>query len=251
MVGTGSVDERTLGSKRIKFMRVTILQPSYLPWLGFFEQMSRSDKFVLLDDVQYTRRDWRNRNRVRINEGWAWLTVPVLQKNKFAQNLLDTRIDNSLPWRKKHLRTLRQHYCKAPFFEKYFSRCQKLYEKDWEFLFDLCLETIVFLREELGIETSLLRSSEMKTCGEKTERLLSICQKQGATHYLSGESARDYILEEDFSRQNIELEYQKYEHPKYPQRYSGFVPQLSAIDLLFNCGEQSLNILRQGEPIRC
>ena len=91
----------------------------------------------------------------------------------------------------------------------------------------------------------------MKTCGEKTERLLSICQKQGATHYLSGESARDYILEEDFSRQNIELEYQKYEHPKYPQRYSGFVPQLSAIDLLFNCGEQSLSILKQGEQIRC
>ena len=251
MVGTGFVDERTLGSKRIKLMRVTILQPSYLPWLGFFEQMSRSDKFVLLDDVQYTRRDWRNRNRVRVNEGWTWLTVPVLQKNKFAQNLLDTRIDNSLPWRKKHLQTLRQHYCKAPFFEKYFSRCQKLYEKDWEVLFDLCLETIVFLREELGIETPLLRSSEMKTCGEKTGRLLSICQKQGATHYLSGESARDYILEEDFSRQNIELEYQKYEHPKYPQRYSGFVPQLSAIDLLFNYGEQSLNILRQGEPIRC
>ena len=91
----------------------------------------------------------------------------------------------------------------------------------------------------------------MKTCGEKTERLLSICREQGATHYLSGESARDYILEEDFSRQNIELEYQKYEHPKYPQRYPGFVNHLSAIDLLFNCGEQSLNILRQVEPIRC
>ncbi len=251
MVGTDSVDERTLGFKRINCMRVTILQPSYLPWLGFFEQMSRSDKFVLLDDVQYTRRDWRNRNRIRVDEGWIWLTVPVLQKNKFAQNLLETRIDNSVPWRKKHLYTLRQYYCKTPFFEKYFSRCEKLYEKNWEFLLDLCLETIIFLREELGIKTSLLRSSEMKTYGEKTERILSICQHQGATHYLSGESARDYILEEDFSRQNIELEYQKYEHPIYPQRYTGFVSQLSAIDLLFNCGEQSLNILRQVEPIRC
>jgi hypothetical protein len=100
-VGTDFVDERTLGSKRIKVMRVTILQPSYLPWLGFFEQMSRSDKFVLLDDVQYTRRDWRNRNRIRVDEGWIWLTVPVLQKNKFAQNLLETRIDNSVSWRKK------------------------------------------------------------------------------------------------------------------------------------------------------
>ena len=245
------MDERTLGSERIGVMRVTILQPSYLPWLGFFEQMSRSDKFVLMDDVQYTRRDWRNRNRVRVNEGWAWLTVPVLQKNRFSQNLLETRIDNSVPWRKKHLQTLRQNYCKAPFFENYFLRCQQIYEKDWEFLFDLCLETIIFLKEELGIETPLLRSSQLKTSREKTERLLSICRKLSATHYLSGDSARDYIMEEDFSSQNIELEYQNYEHPVYPQRYSGFVPQLSTLDLLFNCGEKSLDILKQVEPIRC
>ena len=241
------MDERALGFKRIALMRVTILQPSYLPWLGFFEQMSRSDKFVLLDDVQYTRRDWRNRNRVRVNEGWAWLTVPVLQKSRFSQTLIETRIDNSVPWRKKHLQTLRQHYCKAPFFENYFPRCQHIYEKDWSFLFDLCLETIQLLKEEIGIETPLLRSSQMKTSGEKTERLLSICGELGATHYLSGEAARDYIVEEEFSRKGIELEYQKYEHPVYPQRYPGFVPYLSAIDLLFNCGEQSLNILKQHE----
>ena len=234
-------------------MRVTILQPSYLPWLGFFEQMTRSDKFVLLDDVQYTRRDWRNRNKVRVKEGWVWLTVPVQQKSRFSQSLLETRIDNSVSWRRKHLETLRQHYCKAPFFEKYFPRCQQIYEKDWEFLFDLCLETIQFLKEEMGIETPLLRSSEMKLSGEKTERLVSICRELGATHYLSGESGSDYISQEDFSNPGIELEYQNYEHPVYPQRYPDFVPHLSAIDLLFNCGEQSLSILKQDktEPIRC
>ena len=228
-------------------MRVTILQPSYLPWLGFFEQMSRSDKFVLLDDVQYTRRDWRNRNRIRVRENWIWLTVPVQQKSRFSQSLLETRIDNSVSWRRKHLETLRQHYCKAPFFEKYFPRCQQVYEKDWTFLFDLCLETIQFLKEEMGIETPLLRSSEMKPGGEKTERLVSICRELGATHYLSGESGSNYIAEEDFSSQGIALEYQNYEHPVYPQRYTGFVPHLSAIDLLFNCGEQSLGILKQDE----
>ena len=148
------------------------------------------------------------------------------------------------------MQTLRQHYSKAPYFEKYFPRCQEIYEKDWEFLFDLCSESIILLKEEFGIETPLLRSSQMKTSGEKTERLLSICRELGATHYLSGEAASDYILEEDFSSQNIELEYQKYEHPVYLQRYPGFVPQLSAIDLLFNCGEKSLDILRQVEPIR-
>ena len=228
-------------------MRVTILQPSYLPWLGFFEQMSRSDKFVLLDDVQYTRRDWRNRNKVRVKEGWVWLTVPVQQKSRFSQSLLETRIDNSVSWRRKHLETLRQHYCKAPFFEKYFPRCQQVYEKDWTFLFDLCLETINLIKEEMGIETPLLRSSEMKPGGEKTERLVSMCRELGATHYLSGESGSNYIAEEDFSSQGIALEYQNYEHPVYPQRYTGFVPHLSAIDLLFNCGEQSLGILKQDE----
>ena len=228
-------------------MRVTILQPSYLPWLGFFEQMTRSDKFVLLDDVQYTRRDWRNRNKVRVKEGWVWLTVPVQQKSRFSQSLLETRIDNSVSWRRKHLETLRQHYCKAPFFEKYFPRCQQVYEKDWTFLFDLCLETINLIKEEMGIETPLLRSSEMKPGGEKTERLVSICRELGATHYLSGESGSNYIAEEGFSSQGIELEYQNYEHPVYPQRYTGFVPHLSAIDLLFNCGEQSLGILKQDE----
>ena len=228
-------------------MRVTILQPSYLPWLGFFEQMSRSDKFVLLDDVQYTRRDWRNRNRIRVRENWIWLTVPVQQKSRFSQSLLETRIDNSVSWRRKHLETLRQHYCKAPFFEKYFPRCQQVYEKDWTFLFDLCLETINLIKEEMGIETPLLRSSEMKPGGEKTERLVSICRELGATHYLSGESGSNYIAEEDFSSQGIALEYQNYEHPVYSQRYTGFVPHLSAIDLLFNCGEQSLGILKQDE----
>ena len=243
------MDERALGSQRASVMRITILQPSYLPWLGFFEQMSRADKFVLLDDVQYTRRDWRNRNRVRVNDGWAWLTVPVQQKNKFSQSIIETRIDNSVAWRKKHLQTLRQHYCKSQFFENYFPRCQKIYEKEWTFLFDICLETISFLKEEIGIETPLLRSSNMNITGEKTERLLSICRELGATHYLSGEAAKDYILEEDFSNQGIELEYQKYEHPVYPQRYPGFVPQMSTIDLLFNCGERSLDILNQHEAL--
>ena len=228
-------------------MRVTILQPSYLPWLGFFEQMSRSDKFVLLDDVQYTRRDWRNRNRIRVKEDWIWMTVPVIQKNKFDQTLIETRIDNSAGWRKKHLETLRLHYCKTPYFEDYFAGCRRIYEKDWEFLFDLCLETITFLKEGFGIDTPLLRSSELKTSGTRTERLLSICNKLGATHYLTGDAASAYISEKDFSSKGIELEYQNYEHPVYPQRYPGFVPRLSAVDLLFNCGEQSLNILKQSE----
>jgi hypothetical protein len=247
MVGTIYLDERTLGilTTGAKSMRVTILQPSYLPWLGFFEQMCRSDQFVLYDDVQFTRRDWRNRNRVRVLEGSVWLTVPVIQKNKYEQSLLETKIDNSTSWKRKHLETIRCHYSKTPFFDLHFPWCEKIFNSEWNFLLDLSLETIQYLKGELKINTPLLRSSELGEPGNKTERLVSICKQLGATQYLSGESARNYISEKDFSDQGIELVYQEYQHPEYPQRYEGFVPFLSTIDLLFNCGDKSMKFLKQ------
>jgi len=149
MVGTIYLDERTMGllTSGIKSMRVTILQPSYLPWLGFFEQMHRSDQFVLYDDVQFTRRDWRNRNRIRVQEGSVWLTVPVIQKNKYEQSLLETKIDNSTSWKRKHLESIRCHYSKTPFFDLYFPWCEKTFNREWDFLLDLSLETIQYLKE--------------------------------------------------------------------------------------------------------
>ena len=247
MVGTIYLDERTMGllTSGIKSMRVTILQPSYLPWLGFFEQMHRSDQFVLYDDVQFTRRDWRNRNRIRVQEGSVWLTVPVIQKNKYEQSLLETKIDNSTSWKRKHLESIRCHYSKTPFFDLYFPWCEKIFNREWDFLLDLSLETIQYLKGELKINTPLLRSSELGGSGNKSERLISICKQLGATQYLSGESARNYISEKDFSDQGIGLEYQNYQHPEYPQRYEGFVPLLSTIDLLFNCGDKSMGFLKQ------
>ena len=180
-------------------MRLAILQPSYLPWLGFFDQMHRSDQFVLFDDVQFTRRDWRNRNRIRVREGSAWLTVPVIQKNKYEQSLLETKIDNSTLWRHKHLETIRCHYSKTPYFELYFPWCEQIYNNEWKFLLDLSLETIHFLKEQLKIDTPLLLSSQLETPVNKTERLIAICKQLGATHYLSGDSARNYISGEEFS----------------------------------------------------
>ena len=251
MVGTIYLDERTMGllTSGIKSMRVTILQPSYLPWLGFFEQMHRSDQFVLYDDVQFTRRDWRNRNRIRVQEGSVWLTVPVIQKNKYEQSLLETKIDNSTSWKRKHLKSIRCHYSKTPFFDLYFPWCEKTFNREWDFLLDLSLETIQYLKGELKINTPLLRSSELGESGNKSERLISICKQLGATQYLSGESARNYISEKDFSDQGIGLEYQNYQHPEYPQRYEGFVPFLSTIDLLFNCGEKSMEFLKKTDCV--
>ena len=223
--------------------RISILQPSYLPWLGYFDQMARVNAFVFLDEVQFTRRDWRNRNRIRTQEGWAWLTVPVIQKGKFEQTLLDVEIDHSKQWIGKHLKNFRSHYSKTPQFGFYFPQLESILCKRHERLVDLCLETCLWLKESLGIETAIFRSSELEVEGSKTGRILNICRKLSATHYLSGDSARDYLREDRFSRYNIELEYQNYGHPEYPQRYSGFEPYLSVVDLLFNCGGDSLNIL--------
>jgi len=147
------------------------------------------------------------------------------------------------------LETIRCHYSKTPFFDKHFPWCEKVFNSNWNFLLDLSLETIQYLKRELKINTPLLRSSELGEAGNKTERLISICKQLGATQYLSGDSARNYISEKDFSDQGIELEYQKYQHPEYPQRYEGFVPFLSTIDLLFNCGDKSMEFLKQTDCV--
>ncbi|MBI4384061.1 MAG: WbqC family protein [Nitrospinae bacterium] len=227
-------------------MRIAILQPSYLPWLGFFDQMAKVDTFVLLDDIQYTRRDWRNRNRIRIKDGWAWITVPVIQKDRFEQSLLETEIDNSVNWRAKHLRAIQHGYSRAPYFKEYFPYFESLYCREWDLLVDLCCETIRYLKEALKIKTPILRSSELGAGGTKGGRILAICQKLEAGHYLTGDKARDYLSEEEFLSRKTILEYHNYVHPEYRQSFPGFVPYLSVVDLLFNHGEDSLGILMKG-----
>ena len=250
MVGKIFVDERTLGTKISKggsvtypVNRVVILQPSYLPWIGYFEQMERADQFVFLDDVQYTRRDWRNRNKIRTNEGWTWLTVPVQQKNLYTQLLKDTRIDNSTNWSKKHRAAIRFNYSNAPFFENYYPYFDSVYQKRWEFLLDLCYETTGYLKEVLKITTQTFKSSTISVEGGKADRILNLCQKMGATHYLTGGLAHDYLSGDNFSQKGVELEYQEYDHPRYSQQYSGFIPNMSLVDLLFNAGDKSLDVL--------
>ncbi|MEC7640649.1 MAG: WbqC family protein [Nitrospinota bacterium] len=226
-------------------MKIVILQPSYLPWLGYFDQMARCDQFVFLDDVQFTRRDWRNRNKIRTVNDWAWLTVPILQKNKFDQTLAQAKIDNSISWRDKHREAIRHNYVKTPFFDLYFPYFESILNKEWRFLVDLCLETTLHLKGILKITTPTLRSSEAGVEGKRADKILKLCKKLGASYYLSGDSAEDYLapVVEDFLRNGIQLEYHNYEHPCYSQRFPGFLPYLSVIDLLFNHGDQSLGIL--------
>jgi len=234
--------QRFSGSGKV----IGILQPGYLPWLGFFEQLHASDIFVIYDDVQYDKHGWRNRNLIKTPQGPRWLTVPVLAK--FSQRLLirDVKINNRENWRKKHLVSIRQNYAKAPFFLRYIDFFTEVYQRDWEYLIDLDMHLIVNLALFLGIDPDkIVRSSTLGLTGDRIARLICICQKLGAATFYEGASGRNYIDEATFRQQGIKLTFQDYQHPRYLQLYGDFIPNLSIIDLLFNCGDKSMDILAQ------
>ncbi|MHB8067019.1 MAG: WbqC family protein [Desulfobaccales bacterium] len=231
---------------------IGILQPGYLPWLGFFEQLHASDIFVIYDDVQYDKHGWRNRNRIKTPQGPQWLTVPVQVNFSQGPLILEVKINNRENWRKKHLFSIRQNYAKAPFFSRYIDFFTEVYQRDWEYLIDLDLHLLRHLAAFLGIDPGkIVRSSSLEVTGDRITRLIGVCQKLGAATFYEGASGRNYIEAAAFREQGIEVVYQDYQHPVYPQLYGDFISNLSIIDLLFNCGDESLAILTHqisGEP---
>jgi len=222
---------------------LAVLQPGYLPWLGFFDQLLRSDTFVVYDDVQFDKHGWRNRNRVKSPTGPVWLTVPVLHKGLGWQKILDVQINNETAWARKHLSTIRQLYSRAPFLDRYYSDLEETLSRKWERLVDLDLELIRRMSSWLGIERRIERSSELGIDGDRSERLLNFCRHFGAKRYLSGAAARDYLKTEIFEAEGIAVEWQDYKHPVYPQQHGEFTPYLSTLDLLFNCGDESARLI--------
>jgi hypothetical protein len=225
-------------------MIVSIHQPAYLPWLGYFERIARSDVHVVLDDVQFEKNSFINRNRVRTPEGTCWLTVPVRTGGRFgalAINALET--DNTADWGKKHARSLAQGYAKAAYFTGNARFFADAYERRWTHLLPLCLHITGYLLAALEIRTPLVLASTLNVSGHKDERILAICRQLGATTYLSGALGRNYLNAERFSGAGIELKYQDYEHPVYPQGRGWFERNLSVVDLLFHCGPASRDIL--------
>jgi len=219
-------------------MRVGILQPGYLPWLGFFEQMSRCDVFVYLDDVQYTKNDWRNRNRIKTKDGIQWLTVPV--SYKFGQKIRDVTINNTYPWKRKHIHALRMWYSKSKFFSVYSEEIEQILKREWTYLVDLDIEVTRWLIKKLGITTKTVLSSGLSTTtNDKQYRLVEICKALDCDYFYEGKSGQNYINTEFFKANGITIEFQDYQHPQYPQLWGEFVPYLSAIDLLFNVGPES------------
>lgn len=222
---------------------VVILQPGYLPWLGFMDQVIRSDIFVYYDDVQFDKHGWRNRNRIKSPNGPRWLTVPVLNKGKFGQTNLEVEIDNRQPWAHKHIATTRQFYASAPHLKMYLPELEELLCSGWDNLVDLDLAVVNLICEWLHVKRKMVRSSELGISGTKSERLLKICQNFGATNYLSGDSAKDYLDVDLFAENGVSVEWQQFNHPVYPQLHGEFIPYLSVLDMLLNVGEKGFDLL--------
>jgi hypothetical protein len=219
-------------------MNVVILQPSYIPWRGYFHQIQRADLFVFYDCVQYDKGGWRNRNRIKTPNGVHWLTIPVHSAGSHhGLKIQDVRISSDSHWRRKHKATITYHYRKAPYWDRYADLIDSIYETDFEYLADFTCATTIQIARALGIEsTRFVRSSELKASGSKTARLLDILQKVGAARYFSGPSARAYLETDLLEAAGVSCEFMNYDYPDYPQFHGPFAGAVTVLDLLFHVG---------------
>ena len=229
-------------------MIVSVHQPQYIPWLGYFDKIRKSDSFVFLDRVQYKEREFQNRNKIRTKDGWLWLTVPVVSKGLGRQLIADAAIDNSVGWAREHCLSLKSAYGCAEFLTPHAPFFEDLYSRQWKKLSELCVCIIEYVLKELSIVTPLRYESRLDISGAKTDRIVEICAKLKADTYLSGAGGRDYLEEDKFTKAGIKLEYQDFKHPAYRQQFmktkEDFQPHMSALDLLFNEGPRAAEILR-------
>jgi hypothetical protein len=225
-------------------LNVVILQPSYIPWRGYFDQIHKSDLFVFYDDVQYDKRGWRNRNKIKTSTGPLWLSIPVFNRGAQTEHIPinDIHVVWDRPWNQEHWNSIRMAYKKAPYFSKYAEIIEEFYSRKPDLLADFTIDTTITLARTIGIEqTRFLRSSQIEGVeGTKTDRLISILKKVNATHYISGPSAKDYIENDKFADAGISLEFMEYDYLDYPQLYPPFDTQVSLIDTLFMMGSETL-----------
>ena len=223
---------------------VTIHQPNYLPWLGFFSKIAHSDCYVILDTVKYTKNGVINRNKIRTKDEWCYLTIPI-EKKFHNSNICDVILPENNAWQKNHWKTIEVNYKKADYFDSYSDFFKKIYTKKFDRLSQINEEIIIYLLECLDITVDILKTSELTIDKslKKTDLLIDIVNNVGGESYLSGISGKEYLDIDEFARNKIELNFFEFRHPIYRQRYQGFVPNMSVIDLIFNEGEKSKEIL--------
>lgn len=227
-------------------MIITVHQPQFIPWLGYFDKIRRADIFVILDNVQYKKNEWQNRNRIKTAQGWQWLTIPV--SYKFPQKINTICIDNKTDWRKKHLYSIVTNYSKAKYFDRYIGFFEDMYKRDWKYLIDINIFTIKFILNSLHIEKEIILSSKIMSRDDPNERLIDICQHLKADTYLAGEGGANYMDINKFEANAVKVIFQKFNHPSYNQLFGNFEPYMSAIDLIFNHGEEGINIIKNANP---
>jgi hypothetical protein len=231
-------------------MIVAAHQPHYLPWLGYLDKIAKADLFVVMDDLQFEAQNYQNRQRLKLSTGPAWLTLPVSRGSQ-ADSILDKRIEDSAKpgrhhWQHRHWQTLVTNYGRAPYFDDYAEELEDVYRRPWSSLVDLTLHTLGLARRWLDIRTPVVRSSQLRLVGAKTDRLIDLCKKVGARCYLTGSGgSQSYLDVEKIGRSGVGVIWQEFEHPRYSQRYPhlGFASHLGFLDLVLNCGPQSRDIL--------
>jgi len=230
-------------------MIVAAHQPAYLPWLGYLDKLAKADVFVVMDDLQYEAQNFQNRNRVKLNHGPQWLTVPV-ERGDQDDRILDKLIHHAPTkrehWARRTWESLRVHYGRASHWDVYKDELEDTFVRRWDRLIDLDMHILDLARRWFGVTGPILRASTLGLEGPKTDRLIDLCRKVGAKTYLSGRGASvDYLDVDAMRRAGITVLWQEFEHPVYPQRYPelGFVPNLAFLDLLLNCGPTSRQIL--------
>jgi len=225
--------------------KVAILQSNYIPWKGYFDMIASVDEFILFDDMQYTRRDWRNRNQIKTPQGVQWLTVPVLAKGKYHQTIRDTKIDGT-DWAAAHWKSLVQNYKRAPYFHEISLWLKPLYlNESYSHISQLNRRFIEEICKYLGINTIITNSWDYNLIDGKSDRLADLCAQAGGTEYISGPAAKDYIEEGIFTDMGISLSWFDYSgYPEYPQLWGEFTHGVTILDLLFNCGENAHKCMR-------
>ena len=223
---------------------VCVHQPDFAPWLGFFDRLLASDIYVVFDNVQYVRRGWHHRDKIKTANGTAWLTLPIVKKGKYEQLIRDTEIDMSQAWQRKHLGTLRGAYGKAPHFETVHADIERIYTESGPRLMDLNMALIRHFLDVLRIDVEIVFASDLGVGGTKNDLLVSIVEACGGSTYLTGTGSRSYLDEDLFAAHGIDVAWQTFSHPRHAQLHGDFAEGLSALDGLFNCSDQLADILR-------
>lgn len=229
---------------------VAMHQPNYLPWIGLFSRVAHSDCFVMVDTMPFTKRSVTARNKIRTNAGWHYLTIPIGGSFELAR-ICDVLLPEDSSWRQSHWKLINDSYARTDFFRPYSDFLQDLYKKDFKSLSQINEEITLYLLKCFEIDVKVVKASELTVPDglQKTDLIVALLKEVGADVYLSGPSGGDYLEPDKFSQNRIDLKYFRFEHPEYKQRFSGFEPNMSAIDLLFNVGPESARMIRASGSI--